>query len=100
MSLSLLDPWLWVGLGAALMLCEMLIPGFLLLGFGIAAVAMGAVVWLAPGLLAALPYAAISQVLIYAVLALLVWGALARRFGRAARARRGARDVNDFDHSR
>ena len=99
MSLSLYDPWLWVGVGAAMMLGEMLISGFLLLGFGIAAVAMGALVWLAPGALAALPYAPLSILLIYAVMALLVWGGLARRFGRSARAARGERDINDFDHS-
>ena len=98
MSLSLFDPWLWIGVGAAMMLGEMLISGYLLLGFGIAALAMGALVWMAPEMLGALPYTPLSLVLIYAVVAFAVWGALARRFGRSARAAKGERDINDFQH--
>ena len=98
MSLSLYDPWLWIGVGAAMMLGEMLISGYLLLGFGIAAVAMGALVWAAPETLGALPYAPLSLVLIYALAAFAVWGVVARRFGRGARGAKGARDINDFEH--
>lgn len=96
MSLSLWDPWLWAGLGAAMMLGEMLIPGFLLFGFGVAAAAMGALVWLAPGALQALPYPELSVLLLWALVALAVWGLLARGFGRRSR-KDGARDdINDF----
>ena len=48
--------WLWVLLGFALVLCELLTPGgFFFLFFGLGAVAVGALVWLAFLSLARLP---------------------------------------------
>lgn len=40
----------WLALGLVLMAAETLVPGAFLLWFGIAALVMGAVVWLLPGL--------------------------------------------------
>ena len=88
MCLSLKDPRFRVGVGAAMMLGEMLISGYLLLGLGIAALAMGTLVWTAPETPGALTHASLSLILIYAVTALAVWGAACPPL-RSARARRG-----------
>jgi membrane protein implicated in regulation of membrane protease activity len=92
----LLDPWVWVGAGAALMLAELALPGYLMLGFGLAALAMAALALALPATLADTPQAALWLLLAWALLALAIWWALSRRFGRAARAARGEKDVNDF----
>jgi membrane protein implicated in regulation of membrane protease activity len=43
--------WHWLALGFALLILEMLLPtGFVLLWVGVAAVVVGAVTWLVPGL--------------------------------------------------
>jgi len=50
MGESMTNVYFWLGLGLMLMALETLIPGVFLLWFGIAALAMAALVWIAPEL--------------------------------------------------
>lgn len=82
--------WAWIVLGAGLAVLEVLVPGFIFLGFAIAAVVMAAV--MALGLLASLALA----ILVYAVLALVAWLVLRRVFGTAEKDVKVWRDdIND-----
>ena len=67
--------WAWVVLGAGLAVLEVLVPGFIFLGFAIAAVIMAVVVGFGASLSAAI------AVLIFAVVALVAWLALRAIFG-------------------
>ena len=67
--------WVWITLGAGLAVLEVLVPGFLFLGFAIAAVVMAAVVSL--GLTQSLPL----LILIYTLLSLVAWLGLRAKFG-------------------
>jgi len=44
------SPWLWLALGISLIALEVLVPNFVLMWPGLAAVAMALLVWLVPGL--------------------------------------------------
>ncbi|TVQ56736.1 MAG: hypothetical protein EA355_06135 [Rhodobacteraceae bacterium] len=88
------DPWAWLAVGVAMMLGELLLPGFLLLGFGLAAVVIAGVALFLP--VEASVNGALLLVVCYAVLALGAWWALARRYGRTARRPEDGRDINDF----
>jgi membrane protein implicated in regulation of membrane protease activity len=92
------DPWIWIALGAALMLAELALPGYVMLGFGLAAVATAGVVALLPASALAAPQAGWWLLLGFALAAVAAWAALARLFGRAARDRSGERDINDFEN--
>ena len=67
--------WVWITLGAGLAVLEVLVPGFLFLGFAIAAVIMAALVTL--NLTQSLPL----LILLYTLLALLAWLGLRAKFG-------------------
>lgn len=67
--------WVWITLGAGLAVLEVLLPGFLFLGFAIAAVIMAALVAL--NLTQSLPL----LILLYSLLALLAWLGLRAKFG-------------------
>lgn len=69
--------WAWVVLGAGLAVLEVLVPGFIFLGFAIAAVIMAAVVGFGVNFSPAI------AILIFAVLALAAWLALRAIFGTA-----------------
>ncbi len=71
-----LQPWHWLVLGIVLMAAELLLPGFFLLWFGIAAVVVAAVVGLAPELAPSL------QLLLFALLALVAVAVYLRFFRR------------------
>ncbi len=96
---SLFDPWLWLAAAALLAAVEALLPGYLLLGFGIGAAAVALALFPLADEAAALPYAPATLLAIWSALSLLVWYALMAAFGRRARRRRGDRDINDFDNS-
>lgn len=66
--------WAWLCLALILGIAEMLIPGFIFLGFAIGAV--GVAILLAVGLTVSLP----ALLLIYAALSLITWLALRRYF--------------------
>ncbi|MEY3201868.1 MAG: hypothetical protein RIR70_1418 [Pseudomonadota bacterium] len=54
--------WHWVVLGLALIVAELMVPAFVLLWFGVAALLVGALVWIVPGL------SAVAQILTLSVL--------------------------------
>jgi membrane protein implicated in regulation of membrane protease activity len=96
MSGWLFDPWIWVALAAVLMLAELALPGYVMLGFGLAAAMMAPVVWVLPESVESAPFAGWLLLFAFALDAVALWWALSRRFGRGARSRQGERDINDF----
>jgi membrane protein implicated in regulation of membrane protease activity len=85
------QPWLWVVAGAVMAGAEMLLPGFVLLGFAAGAVLVAGLTWL--GLLGnSLPL----MVLVCTVAAGVVW-ALARKLAgvRPGQSRIWDRDINE-----
>ncbi len=83
--------WVWVVLGFALGVLEVLAPGYIFLGFAIGAVVTGALVGigLAPTGVAALLF-------IFAVASLVAWLALRRTMGvRAGQVKVWDKDIND-----
>jgi inner membrane protein len=82
--------WAWVILGFALGVLEILVPGFIFLGFAIGAVVTGALVGL--GLPAGVP----ALILIFAVVSVAAWLALRRVVGvREGQVKVWDRDIND-----
>jgi inner membrane protein len=83
--------WVWVVAGFALGVLEVLVPGFIFLGFAIGAVVTGILVGLglAPTGLAAL-------ILIFAVVSLAAWFVLRRTMGvRQGQVKVWDKDIND-----
>lgn len=83
--------WIWVVAGFALGVLEVIVPGFIFLGFAIGAVLVGAGLGLGVlgGNLAVL-------LLVFAVASLIAWIALRRTLGvRAGQVKLWDRDIND-----
>ncbi len=83
--------WVWIVAGFALGVLEVLVPGFIFLGFSIGAVVTGILVGLglAPAGLAAL-------ILIFAVVSLVAWFLLRRTMGvRKGQVKVWDKDIND-----
>jgi len=82
--------WAWVILGFALGVLEVLVPGFIFLGFAIGAVVTGILVGL--GVHAGLP----ALTLIFAVVSVIAWFVLRRTMGvREGQVKIWDRDIND-----
>jgi len=82
--------WAWVILGFALGVLEVLLPGFIFLGFAIGAVVTGLLVGL--GIPAGLP----ALILIFAVVSVVAWLVLRRIVGvREGQVKVWDRDIND-----
>lgn len=82
--------WIWVCAALLLAVIEVLLPGWIFLGFALGALAMAAVVLLAPGL----PGAALFA--IFGALSLLAWIGLRLVFrGQSSGTRIITRDIND-----
>jgi len=82
--------WVWMVAGFGLGVLEVLMPGFIFLGFAIGAVATGLVV--AVGITGSFPL----LLLIFAVLSLAAWLGLKRFFGReGSEVKMWDKDVND-----
>lgn len=83
--------WVWVVAGFTLGIVEVLVPGFIFLGFALGAVATGALMGV--GLLgSSLPVAA----LVFALASLAAWIGLRAAFGRReGQVRLWDRDIND-----
>lgn len=90
------DPWVWAALAVGLAVLEMLLPGYVLLGFGAAAALVAAGLAVLPPAQAPGLDALLALLILWAALALAVWFALSRALGARTRARRSDRDVNDF----
>ncbi|UWQ17778.1 NfeD family protein [Jannaschia sp. M317] len=90
--------WAWIVAGLVLAMLEMLVPGFILLGFAIGAalVGMGLLLGILGPLVAlAGGYGFPALLVVFAILSLLAWIALRRVFGAPGRARTFDQDVND-----
>lgn len=85
------EAWIWIAAGIVLGILEMLVAGFVLLGFAIGAVVVGFLVWL--GILgASLP----PLLLVAAATALPVWLVARRLAGvRAGQSKLWDRDINE-----
>lgn len=83
--------WVWVVAGIALGVLEILAPAFVLLGFSIGALVIGALI--GAGVLgASLPI----LVLVFAVVSLVAWIALRKIFGlRGGQVKVWDKDIND-----
>jgi inner membrane protein len=82
--------WAWVILGFALGVLEVLVPGFIFLGFAIGAVVTGVLVGI--GIPAGVP----ALILIFAVVSVLAWLVLRRVVGvRDGQVKVWDRDIND-----
>ncbi len=89
---SLADTWwAWIVLGFALGVLEILVPGYIFLGFAVGAILTGLLV--ATGLASAGPMALL---LIFAVLSVIAWLGLRRTMGvRDGQVKVWDRDIND-----
>jgi membrane protein implicated in regulation of membrane protease activity len=82
--------WAWVILGFALGVLEVLVPGFIFLGFAIGAVVTGILVGF--GVSASIP----ALILIFAVVSVVAWLVLRRVVGvREGQVKVWDRDIND-----
>jgi membrane protein implicated in regulation of membrane protease activity len=82
--------WAWVILGFALGVLEVLVPGFIFLGFAIGAVVTGVLVGLG------VPAGPTAVILIFAVVSVLAWLVLRRAVGvREGQVKIWDRDIND-----
>jgi inner membrane protein len=82
--------WAWVILGFALGVLEVIVPGFIFLGFAIGAVVTGVLVGI--GVSAGLP----ALILIFAVVSVVAWLVLRRVVGvREGQVKVWDRDIND-----
>ena len=85
------QPWVWIAGGIALGALEMVAPGFVLFGFAVGAVLVGALIWL--GLLGgSLPV----MLLVCALAALATWLVARKLAGvRAGQTKLWDRDINE-----
>jgi inner membrane protein len=82
--------WAWVILGFALGVLEILVPGFIFLGFAIGAVVTGALVGVG------VPAGTTALLLIFAVVSVVAWFVLRRAVGvREGQVKVWDRDIND-----
>jgi len=82
--------WFWVAFGLVLVILETVLPGFVLLGFGIGAVVVGLLISL--GLSMTLP----KLVLLFATVSLITWAALRALFRpKKANVKTFENDIND-----
>ncbi|MDJ0857834.1 MAG: hypothetical protein QNJ03_02060 [Dinoroseobacter sp.] len=89
------EPWVWLAGGLALAILEVVIPGYIFLGFGIGAALTGV------ALIFAGPEASFAQslpllILCFAILSLVSWLGLRRVLGiRAGQVKTFDRDINE-----
>ncbi|MBC7142194.1 MAG: hypothetical protein H5U18_08565 [Rhodobacteraceae bacterium] len=83
--------WVWMIAGAVLAILEIMIPGFILLGFAVGAALTGLLLWL--GVLGA---SLAALVLVFAVASLIAWLVLRQVVGiRHGQVKVWDRDIND-----
>lgn len=68
--------WIWMAAGVVLVILEMFAPGFVMLGFGIGAFAVGLLFVMPGGVMGSLPVA----MLVFGLLSLIAWLVLRRVF--------------------
>lgn len=88
--------WVWVAAGLALGVVELLIPGYIFVGFAIGAVLTGGYIGLGLPGAAALAGSPPVALTVFAVLSLIAWLCLRRLLGvRSGQVRRIRHDIND-----
>ena len=81
--------WIWIVAGLGLAIVEMVLPGWIFLGFAIGAVLTGI-------LLLVVPMGSATVWLVFGIVSLLVWAGLRRALGvRKGQVKIWTRDIND-----
>lgn len=75
------DYWVWFAAAIVLAILEVLAPGYILLGFALAAGIVGAGLWIGGGLGAFLAGSLPVTLVIFAVISIVLWLVLRRVFG-------------------
>lgn len=84
--------WIWMTAALVLAIAEVLIPGWIFLGFAIGAFFMGAMIWLGIGTGLSLAW----SLVVFALLSLGAYVALRQMFGiRRGQVKLWDRDIND-----
>ena len=81
MTVSLLDPLLWLLVGLGLVAAELLLPGFVLVGLGTAAIAVSVLLLVLRGVITELPLADGAILVVFATFSLGSWWVYRRIFG-------------------
>lgn len=90
------DYWVWFAAALVLGILEILAPGYILLGFAIAAGAVGGLFLAGGGVAEYLASSMPITLVLFAAIALLVWIALRRMFGmRKGQVKIWETDIND-----
>lgn len=90
--------WVWAVAGLGLAILEVLIPGYVLLGFGIGAVATGLMMLVGGPFAAWISGSLPLLVLFFAIASLIAWLVLRRVLGvRTGQVKVWDRDINDGD---
>lgn len=87
-----MEPWMWIAGGFALAAVEVLVPGFIFLGFAVGAIALGLIMVVVP------PVALPMALLVWAILSLIAWVLLRAAFtlpGGAGKPKIWDRDINE-----
>ena len=88
--------WVWAAAGLALGILELVVPGYVFVGFALGAVLTGAMIGLGlpgSGWMVAQP---LNTLLVFALLSLAAWVILRRTLGpRQGQSRRFTRDINE-----
>jgi membrane protein implicated in regulation of membrane protease activity len=90
------DYWVWFAAALVLGILEILAPGYILLGFAIAAGIIGTILYIDGGLSAYLAQSLPVTLVAFAAMALLVWVVLRRVFGmRKGQVKIWETDINE-----
>lgn len=88
--------WLWIAAGLGVAIVELLVPGYIFVGFAIGAVATGAILGLGLPGSAWMAADLTNAFLVFGVLSLIAWLALRRLLGlRHGQVKRINRDINE-----
>ena len=89
----------WLAVSMMMAILELLVPGYLFLGFAIGALGAALSVALLPDSLAGeAQHFSLALMLGWTVLSLLAWYGLRLLFGKGSRASAGKQDINDFEN--
>ena len=92
-------PATWLTLGVIFVILEVLVPGYLLLGFGLAALVVALVTVFMPESWAAGSFVPdLVLILLWVGLALAIWYGLAAKYGTRGRKADPRKDINDFEN--
>jgi len=81
MTVSLLDPLVWLLVGLGLIAAELLLPGFVLVGLGTAAIAVSVVLLVLGDLITGIPLADGAILVVFAAFSLGSWWMYRKLFG-------------------